>query len=135
MFINLIQDKGVDSRQRFLYNNRRGVRTLALGDFLKKIRLEKGLSQRELADKSGISNSEISRIESGERQLSSPAVLKSLAFALNVSYSDFYKAAGYVDEPVEKPIIADHIDGIGDLTEEELEDVKKYIEFLKQRRK
>ena len=108
---------------------------MALSDFLKKSRLEKGLSQRELADKSGISNSEISRIEAGERQLSSPVILKSLAFALNVPYTEFIIEAGYIEDSTVKPIIASHVDGVEELTNDELEDVKKYIEFLIQKRK
>ena len=58
-----------------------------IGEYLKALRLERKLSQRALAEKSGISNAEISRIESGERKKPSVAVLRALACALNVEFS------------------------------------------------
>ncbi|HCJ08029.1 MAG TPA: XRE family transcriptional regulator, partial [Lachnospiraceae bacterium] len=43
-----------------------------LGSYVREKRNEKGMSQRELANASGISNAEISRLESGKRKASSP---------------------------------------------------------------
>lgn len=65
-------------------------------EYLKQIRLEKSISQRELAEKSGISNAEISRIESGARQKPSPDALKALAPILGVEYEDLMDKAGYL---------------------------------------
>lgn len=66
-----------------------------LTDFLKTQRQKKGLSQRELSKLSGISNSEISRIESGERKTPSHKILYSLAKALEIPYGEFLEKAGY----------------------------------------
>ena len=68
------------------------------GEYLKQIRKEKGFSQRALSEKCGISNAEISRIETGERQKPSPDVLKSLAPVLEVPYEELMNKAGYLNE-------------------------------------
>ena len=49
--------------------------------FLKLARLEGGLSQRELAERAGVAQSEIARIESGKREPSIPTLQKILAGA------------------------------------------------------
>jgi transcriptional regulator with XRE-family HTH domain len=72
------------------------------GKYLTQLRTEKGMSQRELADKSKISNTEISRIESGLRKNPAPATLRSLAIALGIEYRDLMKMAGYIEEIHEK---------------------------------
>jgi transcriptional regulator with XRE-family HTH domain len=71
---------------------------MTVGEYLKQLRKEKSISQRELAEKSGISNAEISRIETGERQKPSPDVLRQLASALNVPYESLMDKAGYINE-------------------------------------
>lgn len=70
---------------------------MSLGEYLKQIRNEKLISQRELAEKSGISNAEISRIESGERQKPSPDALRAIAPVLGLSYETLMDKAGYID--------------------------------------
>jgi transcriptional regulator with XRE-family HTH domain len=49
--------------------------------FLQLARLEAGLSQRELAERAGVSQSEIARIESGKREPSIPTLQRILAGA------------------------------------------------------
>jgi transcriptional regulator with XRE-family HTH domain len=49
--------------------------------FLQLARLEAGLSQRELAEQAGVTQSEIARIESGKREPSIPTLQKILAGA------------------------------------------------------
>ena len=69
-----------------------------LGSYVKKIRLEKGLSIRKVAESADISHTEVKRIEDGVRKQPSPQVLRSLAAALNTPYEDLMEAAGYIDE-------------------------------------
>lgn len=57
--------------------------------FLKKLRRERGLTQVELAKKSGVGQNMISMIEGGERELSSETALK-LADSLDVEPVAFY---------------------------------------------
>ena len=49
--------------------------------FLQTARLEAGLSQRELAERAGVAQSEIARIESGNREPSIPTLQRILAGA------------------------------------------------------
>ncbi|MCR1974684.1 helix-turn-helix domain-containing protein [Clostridium sporogenes] len=79
------------------------------GEFFKNIRTEKGLSQRQLAELSHISNTEISRIESGERRNPSPNILKSLAPHLGISYGELMIKAGYIDESIDHEKYTEHI--------------------------
>jgi len=72
-----------------------------LGKFIEEIRTEKKISQRQLAEKSGISNTEVSRIESGERKNPSPPVLKAIAPNLGVSYEELMIKAGYIEESID----------------------------------
>lgn len=70
-----------------------------LGEYLIRVRSDRGYSQRDLAEKSGISPAEISRVESGKRQKVSPAVLRALAETLQVDYPYLLTLAGYMDDP------------------------------------
>lgn len=67
-----------------------------IGEFIKKLRNENYFTQRDLAEKSGVSNAEISRIETGERKKPSPLVLKAFAPYLGVTYEELMKEAGSV---------------------------------------
>jgi len=72
-----------------------------LGKYIEDMRNRKQLSQRQLAEKAGISHTEVWRIESGERKNPSPAVLKSLSPHLGVPYEELMKKAGYMEEVIE----------------------------------
>ena len=74
---------------------------MTFGEILKQLREQNGLSQRELGEKSGISNTEISRIESGNRQKPSPLVLKAIYPFLGVTYEALLIKAGYMEETVD----------------------------------
>ena len=60
------------------------------GETIKKIRLEKGLSQETLAFEADIDRTYISDIEKGERNISIQVASK-LALALQISFSDLIK--------------------------------------------
>lgn len=61
----------------------------AFGKQLKSIRKAKGLSQLDVEIQSGISRTEISRIENGLRNIEFYTIVK-LASALDVSIKDFF---------------------------------------------
>lgn len=67
----------------------------SFGEYLKKLRIKKGYSQRKLSLLTGISNSTISRLES---ELNDPDIetLEKLAPYLGVSHHDLMEAAGYI---------------------------------------
>lgn len=82
---------------------------MKFGEFLKNLRKDKELSQRQLAELANVSNTEISRIESSERQNPSPNILKCLAPHLDISYKDLMIKAGYIDESIEHEKYTEHI--------------------------
>jgi transcriptional regulator with XRE-family HTH domain len=62
----------------------------AFGQILKELRKEKGLSQEELAHKSGLDRTFISLLERGKRQ-PSLGTITSIAGVLELPASDFVK--------------------------------------------
>jgi transcriptional regulator with XRE-family HTH domain len=62
----------------------------ALGDRIRKIRLEKNMSQTLLASQCGIEKANLSRIESGQANPTVLTLLK-ISAALNVSVAEFFK--------------------------------------------
>ena len=71
---------------------------MTVGEYIQKIREDRGMLLRDVSEKSGYSISEISRVESGKRLKPSPAVLRALAGALLVDYNDLMRRAGYGGE-------------------------------------
>lgn len=66
-----------------------------LGQTIAQRRQERGLSQYELAERTGIHRSLIGRIESGEIRRPDPAKLARLAAALDLSTELLHVLAGY----------------------------------------
>lgn len=75
---------------------------MAIGSYLAQIRQERGLTQKELAEKCNVSSTEISRIESGKRMKPSPVILRDAANALDIEYADLMREAGYVQEKYDR---------------------------------
>ncbi|MGI6712857.1 MAG: helix-turn-helix domain-containing protein [Bacillota bacterium] len=72
-----------------------------LAKFIEELRTRRSLSQRQLAERAGISHTEVWRLETGERKNPSPPVLKALAPHLGVSYERLMRKAGYLEEKVD----------------------------------
>jgi len=106
-----------------------------LGKYIAEHRTARNLSRRKLAQLANISHTEIHRLESGERKNPSPPLLKAIANALGVTYDEIMQAAGYMDSTSPQPTIAARIDGTEDLTEKEIEEVRTFIDFLRNKRK
>jgi repressor LexA len=68
---------------------------MEIGEMIKKRREKLGFSQRQLAYLSGVSNTEIKRIEDGDRKQPSQEILCKLANPLRVKKEELFKAAGY----------------------------------------
>lgn len=66
----------------------------SVGEMIAKGRESKGLSQRELALLTHVSNTEISRIESGEREIPNPKTLRKISEYIGVNYNDLMYASG-----------------------------------------
>lgn len=94
---------------------------------LKEARLKSGLSQKDVAEKIGVAKSTYSLYESGNRE---PNVntIKKIADFLKVSADSLL---GLEDEPT---TLAAHFDG-DKYTEEELDEIRQFAEFVKNKRK
>lgn len=68
-----------------------------LGELIAFLRREKGLSQRQLALYANISNTELHRIETAQRQKPSPKILEKIAKCLDIEYEELLQYAGYLD--------------------------------------
>jgi transcriptional regulator with XRE-family HTH domain len=66
-----------------------------LGEFIKQARIAKGLGSRELANRVGLAQSNIVRIEQGHIAEPKPSILGRLAEVLDLDMADVYNAAGY----------------------------------------
>ena len=112
---------------------------MTVGSYIKERRIERNMSQRELAVASGISNAEISRIESGLRKQPSGDILKNIAAALHIPAQNLFEAAGYIEKtpeteiPVQStPSINSHnYISVSDLTEEEMVDLANSLRLVK----
>lgn len=100
---------------------------LTLYKNIKRLREQLGMSQDELAEKTGYtSRSSIAKIEKGLVDLQQSKII-SFANALGVTPSQLM---GLDDQPI---TMAAHFDG-DEYTEAELEDIRAYAEFVKNRR-
>lgn len=77
----------------------------AIGDFIKERRLSKEWSKRTLAEKAGVSHSEVHRIENGERENPSIKMLLAISEALSVPKEEMLRIAGYADSEGDIPLI------------------------------
>lgn len=71
---------------------------MEFGVYLKKVRKAKGLSGRELAKRSNISQAYLSQLERGENNKPSPEIIKKLAIGLGEPTTELMVAARYWEE-------------------------------------
>jgi transcriptional regulator with XRE-family HTH domain len=100
----------------------------SIGDLIKDRRLSKGWSKRALAEKAGISHSEVHRIENGERLNPSVPVLNALADALGIPKDDMLRLAGYKSDDGDIPMIEKAFPDLK--TEKQQETAQKIIDGL-----
>lgn len=97
-----------------------------IGDYLFRERQEQQISIRYLAKLTGISHSEINKIENGERANPSPLNLKAIATVLGLNQIECFKKAGYIDPDVYLAPPG----CLSECTQEELEQIQAYAQFL-----
>lgn len=126
------------------------VYVMSLSGYLREQRNKKDWSQRDLASAADVSNAEISRIESGKRKSPNPAVLRAIAKALGVPVDQIYEEAGIIEKG--QKFVVKYLEEHGDtpiselsaassqrmmptdLSDDELTEVLKYIDFLRSKR-
>jgi transcriptional regulator with XRE-family HTH domain len=65
---------------------------MAFGERVRELRKERGLSQRDLAGRSGIDFTYLSKIENGRMEPPSEEVIRRVALALGTDADDFSKS-------------------------------------------
>ena len=65
-----------------------------IGEIIAEAREKAGYSQRQLAKEANISNAELSKIESGEREVPNPKTLRKISKFINVNYNDMMYKIG-----------------------------------------
>lgn len=67
---------------------------ISVGKMIEQAREAKGLSKRELSRIAKISDTELARIESGEREIPNPKTLRKISKHIGINYNDLMYAAG-----------------------------------------
>lgn len=99
---------------------------LNAGSRLRQRRTEKGLSLRDLADRTGLDHSVLGKLEKGSVRMAEHHA-ETLANALNCSAADFYEDA--------TPAFPDRsfLKSLNDLDPDQLELVKRLVDMLAQK--
>lgn len=110
----------------------------SLGTYLRSLRDSRGLTLREVEDKSGISNAFLSQIESGKVKQPSPSMLYKLAELYHVPYEILMERAGF---PVPQTV-TETANGapavfrrLGQISMDEEQALLDYLSFLRNRAK
>ena len=72
------------------------------GNYMRKLRKEKGLTLKQVEKVAEVSNAYLSQIERGVRNPPHPDILKRLAKAYEVTHRELLIAAGYLEDPEEQ---------------------------------
>ena len=109
-----------------------------LANLVKKVRLEKKLSQRKFSRMLGMSNAYVAHLESGKIQ-PSVKTLRNISATLEVPYNRLALLAKYIDQSIfNQPVNADdsiRIRALADLTDEEWQSVLDYVNYVRSKRK
>ncbi len=109
-----------------------------LSELVRETRVNKGISQRELARRAGIDNAEVSRIESGSRVRPGYIILTKISKELDINVVSLFLSAGYdllelIELGVIKPKISEskHIKNKIEDYSTLMEDGNKIIDIIK----
>lgn len=96
----------------------------------------RGLTFRQLEEKTGISNGYLNLIEQGKVNEPSPSILAKLAEFFEMEYTDLLEAAGYVKKRVSPAKKNDgSIAFMGEpISEEEKTELLRYLGFMRKKR-
>ena len=86
---------------------------ISVGQMIEQAREEKGLSKRELSRLAKISDTELARIESGEREIPNPKTLRKISKHIGINYNDLMYAAGLGFQVTNlNPFLRDYYEGL-----------------------
>lgn len=72
---------------------------LSFGEYIRQLRKQLKMSQRDVEREYGVSNAYLSQLEQGDKPPPRPDILKKLALAYRVTVREMMLRAGYFDEP------------------------------------
>jgi transcriptional regulator with XRE-family HTH domain len=101
----------------------------AMRNRVQEVRLQRGWTLEELAEKAGLSTSQVSKVENGKRGWSVTS-LESLAKALGVDVSELFHAA---DEDGENAVVLRRIDNTVSRMAEDIDEIKGRLSELDSR--
>lgn len=106
---------------------------MTLGQFIKKIRIQKGLTQEDLAGKSNLVRSYISRLEADQFTNPSAIILIRLAHGLGIPHDTVFQIAGYIPKIKEDELLS--LDAYlrakyPNLSEQAIKQIKSYKDFV-----
>jgi transcriptional regulator with XRE-family HTH domain len=111
-----------------------------LGELIRTIRQEKGISLRKLAEKVNVSFVNISYIENGRIE-TSKSVIRSISKALDFDLDKLLSLANTVDDDIQNIInkrpasVPDFLRTAKNLTNEDWIELTKHVEKMKKKRK
>lgn len=103
-----------------------------LGEMIKNKREAAGLSQKRLGIACGLSDSEIMKIENGQRKTPSWKNLCKIAQALDFHPFEILLEAGYITEKDINPEVRLH--GLDKLNENDIETIQLFVDFVVSRK-
>lgn len=110
---------------------------MTLGEELKALRNQKGLSLRQVEEKARVNNGYLSLLENGKVRQPSPDVLHKLAKAYEVPYEVLMERAGYITRKAtskEPKLPAFVFSGTKDFTDEEWKLLQDFFSYLRSRK-
>lgn len=101
-----------------------------LGQYLRTVREQNKLSTRDVEKKTGITTSQLSRIECNITQEPSPTALRKLALFYNIKIIDLFQKAGYLNSEDVKTYMETCFKGIEKLDQEDKKQIQSQIDYL-----
>lgn len=102
----------------------------SLGQYLRTIRERNGLSTRNVEKETGITASQLCRIECNTTKTPSPIALKKLASLYNIKTIELYQKAGYLEPEDTIPNIETYFQGVEKLSLEDKRQIQNQIDYL-----
>lgn len=101
-----------------------------LGQYLRAIREQNKLSTRDVEKETGITTSQLSRLECSHTRNPSPVALKKLALLYNIKLIDLFQKAGYLDSQDVDSYMESCFKGIEKLDQEDKKQIQNQIDYL-----
>jgi transcriptional regulator with XRE-family HTH domain len=114
------------------YPRNQSTQQTPLGKLLRTARLKARISQAQLAETIGISRPFLSQLEAGRYLQPAPAVLQSIASALDISLEDLHALTGYT-APSGLPEYRAYLHAKYGLPEEAINELADYFEFVRKK--